>query len=513
MLSKPSTVILPLALLLCVGWERGRWRRADIWRIAPFFILALAMSAVTVIEQRGHVLRTGTAEWKLGMAERFIIAGKAVWFYAAKLLWPAPLTFVYPRWAVDAESLSSWMPLAGLIVVGIILWVRRRQGWTRAGLFGLGFFVAALLPVLGFFDVYYFRYSFVADHFQYLASAGLIAVVASGGAMVCRRTGWLGRRMGAVAVPVALLSLGALTWRQAHIYRDVETLWRDTLTKNPQCWMAHTNLSTLLNDKGELNESIWHCEQALRFKPDYAGAHNSFGVALLLLGRPQEAISHWDQALRLKPDFFQAQRNWGNALFQAGRVQEAIGHYEQALRINPHYADAHYNLGLALARTGQVPEAIEHYEQALRIKPDYAEAHNNLANVLLQAGKVQEAIGHYGQALRLQPDFADAYNNLAWLLATHTPAERGDAVRAVGLAQRACELTSDRRAGYLDTLAVAYAAAGRFSDAIATAQKAVELARSGGQSKLVGEYEARLELYRSGRTYRQPADTATPNNR
>jgi tetratricopeptide (TPR) repeat protein len=372
-------VILPLALLLCVGWERGRWRRADIWRIAPFFILALAMSAVTVIEQRGHVLRTGTADWKLSMAERFIIAGKAVWFYAAKLLWPAPLTFVYPRWAVDAESLSSWMPLAGLIAVGIVLWVWRRQGWARAGLFGFGFFVAALLPVLGFFDVYYFRYSFVADHFQYLASAGLIAVVVTGGVIVCDRAGPRGRQIGVVAVPVALLSLGALTWRQAHIYRDVETLWRDTLTKNPQCWMAHNNLGMALARTGQVQGAIGQYEQALQIKPDNAEAHNNLGNALVRLGRVQEAISHYEQALRTRPDFADAHNNLGNALLRAGNVQEAVGHYEQALQLKPDNAMAHYNLGNALVQLGRVQEAIGHYEQALRINPDFVEAQSNLA--------------------------------------------------------------------------------------------------------------------------------------
>jgi tetratricopeptide (TPR) repeat protein len=445
MLSKPSTVILPLALLLCVWWERGRWprsdrgwRRVDIRRIAPLFILALAMSAVTIIEQRGHVLRAGTTEWKLSMAERFIIAGKAVWFYAAKLFWPAPLTFVYPRWAVDAESLSSWMPLAGLIAVGIVLWVWRRQGWARAGLFGFGFFVAALLPVLGFFDVYYFRYSFVADHFQYLASAGLIAVVASGGAMVCDRAGPRGRQIGAVAVPVALLLLGALTWRQGHIYRDAETLWRDTLTKSPQCWMPHTNLSALLTHKGQLDESIWHCEQALRLKPDFAEAHYNLGAALEQAGRVQEAIGHYEQALRIKPDYAEAHNNLGNALLRAGKVQEAIGHYEQALQIKPDYAEAHNNLGSALVSLGRVQEAKEHYEQSLQIDPQYAQAHYNLGRVFLQEGNVGEAIECNVQALRIRPDFAEAHYNLGAALE-----QAGRVQEAIGHYEQALRIKPD----------------------------------------------------------------------
>jgi Tfp pilus assembly protein PilF len=356
MLSKPSTVILPLALLLCVWWERGAsprtdrgWRWADVRRIAPFLILALVMSAWTIIEQRGNILWTGTTEWKLSMAERLVIAGRAAWFYVAKVLWPVQLTFVYPRWAVDAGALSSWMPLAALIVVGVVLWRWRRQAWAQAALFGFGFFVAALLPVLGFFDVYYFRYSFVADHLQYLASAGLIAVVANGAATVCDRTGRLGQQMKLVTAAVAVLWLGALTWKQACIYQDLETLWRDTLAKNPRCWLADNNL--------------------------------------------------------------------GNMLLKQGRLQEAIGHYEQALMVKPDCAEAHGDLGNALVLARKLEQAIEQYEQALQIQPQNAAAHNNLGNALLRAGKVKEAIEHYEQALRLQPDFTLAQNGLARALA------------------------------------------------------------------------------------------------
>jgi tetratricopeptide (TPR) repeat protein len=201
--------------------------------------------------------------------------------------------------------------------------------------------------------------------------------------------------------------------------------------------------------------------------------------------------------------YAEAQNSLATTLFRLHSPQEAISHWEQALRLNPDYVEVHNNLGNALAGTGKIGEAIAHYEQALRIKPDFAVAHINLANALAGTGKTGEAIAHDEQALRIKPDFAEAYNNLAWLLATHTPAEGGDAVRAADLAQRACELTSNRRAGYLDTLAAAYAAAGRFNEAVATAQKAIELARAAGQPKLVGEYEARLELYRSGHAYFQ----------
>lgn len=406
MLSKPSTVVLPVVLLLCVWWQRGRWLRADIARIAPFFGVAVGMSALAVIEQRGNVLRAGTSEWQLGMAERLVIAGKGVWFYAGKVLWPVHQAFVYPRWELNAASLLSWVPLAGLGVIGLILWRYRNELRPRAALFGCGFFVAALMPVLGFSDIYYFRYSFVADHFQYLASVGLITLAASTGTAISRRLGRRGRNLGSLAAAVVLLMLGLFTWRQGRAYQGLETLWRDTLAKNPQCWMAHTNL--------------------------------------------------------------------GDALVRVGKVQEAIWHYEQALRFNTDFV-AHYHLSIAYVLVGEP----------------------------------QKAIGHLEQALKLKPSLAEAQNNLAWVLATLTPVQGGDPVRAMNLAQRACELTGNRSASHLDTLAVAYAAAGRFDDAVTTARKAIELARAGTQPQLVTEMEERLELYRNGRAYHPSADATS----
>ncbi|MGA2138669.1 MAG: glycosyltransferase family 39 protein, partial [Verrucomicrobiia bacterium] len=215
MLSKPSTVVLPLVLLLCVGWQRRRWRWLDMVRIAPFFGLALGTSALTIIEQHGHIVRDGMADWQLGVAKRLIIASKAVWFYAAKLLWPVKLAFVYPRWEVQADSFPSWLPLAGLVAVGMVMWVWRGQRRVQAMLFGVGFFVAALLPVLGFFDVYYFRYSYVADHFQYLACIGLISLAVSAGTAICERAGQWGRNLGTLAAAIVLLILGVCTCERA----------------------------------------------------------------------------------------------------------------------------------------------------------------------------------------------------------------------------------------------------------------------------------------------------------
>jgi tetratricopeptide (TPR) repeat protein len=467
--SKPSTVVLPLVLLLCVWWERGSWKRADILRVAPFFMLALGMSALTVVEQQRHIQVTGTAEWNLGMAARFVLAGKTVWFYAWKTLWPARLTFVYPHWELDPRSLWNWLPLGGLVIGGVLLWHWRRQSWARAGLFGCGFFVLALLPVLGFFDVYYFRFSYVADHFQYLADLGLIALAASAGTAIATRAGPWGRPWGTLVAALVLLVLGSATWSQAHVYHDMKTLWRDTLAKNPGCWMAHNNLGAAYSLEGNTRDAIGEYQEALRLKPDYADAHNNFGFALAQAGDIPEAVAHYQQALRIMPHHPEAHNNlatvlvqqgklpdaiehyqqalliksdsaelhWNlaNTLMQAGNLQEAIAHYQQALRISPDYAVAHGNLGVALEEAGRVPEAIEHFEQALRISPDYAAAHYNLGNLLSKQGKLSDGIVHYEQALRIRPNYAEAHYNLGVALE-----EAGRVPEAVAHYQQALRL-------------------------------------------------------------------------
>ena len=245
----------------------------------------------------------------------------------------------------------------------------------------------------------------------------------------------------------------------------------------------------------------------------YAEAHNILGLYLQRAGRVPEAIAQYEQALRFEPDHAKARNNLGNALRQTGNIPEAIEQYELAIRINPNLTETHINLGNALLTSGRTLEAIGQYEQALRINPDSAEAHRDLALALEQTHRPREAIAHYEQALRIRPDRPEIQNNLAWLLATLAPAEGGDPIRAVSLAERICQLTNNRMPPYLDTLAAAYASAGRFNDAIATAQKAIDLANSAALPTVAAQIEPRLQLYQRGQPYRRAADATTPPKR
>ena len=279
--------------------------------------------------------------------------------------------------------------------------------------------------------------------------------------------------------------------------------WEQALRLKPDYAGARTNLGLALATLGRTEEAIRQHQEALRLNPGYAEAHANLGAMLARLGKTEEAIEHYTEALRLKPDFAEAHNNLGNALTRLGRTDEAIEHYRQALLGKPDYADAHNNLGIALARLGKADEAIEHYRAALQLKPDYAPIYNNLGAALTQAGKTAEAIQQYGEALRLKPDYAEAQTNLAWLLATQEPGAGGDPIRAVQLAERACQLSRQQNVQHLDVLAAAYAAAGRFPEAVSIAEKGVRLAELTGQAALARDIQSRLELYRAGRPYRQ----------
>jgi tetratricopeptide (TPR) repeat protein len=569
LLSKTVTCSLPAVLLLLVWWKRGRIEKRDVLALAPLFVLGAVLGSVTASIET-HQLHASGEEWALSFVQRCLVAGRALWFYAGKLLWPRQLAFIYPRWEIDASVAWQYsFPLAALVVL-IVLWLlRSRIG--KGPLVAALFFAGTLVPALGFFNVYPFLFSYVADHFQYLACIGPITLVAGACAAICQRTGPRGRDLGTLAAAAVLLLLGVSTWQQTHVYQDVETLWRDTLTKNPKAWLAHNNWGVVLAQKGKLQEAMEHYEQALRFKPNYADAyynlgnslsqagriedaigryeqalriypdhaeaHNNLGLALDRAGRPQEAMEHWEQALRIKPHMAEAHYNLGNSLSQLNKLEDAIGHYEQALRFKPDYAEAHYNLGIALAILGRAQEAIGHWQQELRIKPDDAEAHYNLGIVLAKTGRPDEAIGHYEQALQLKPDNADAHyrlalalkgrgrfeaaiahyrkaleleprpilaqNGLAWLLATCPEAAWRNGNQAVELAQQAVQLSEGKYPEILDTLAAAYAEAGRFPEAVTTAGQALHLADAQANAALAESIRDRLKLYETNSPYHE----------
>ncbi|HMD61945.1 MAG TPA: tetratricopeptide repeat protein, partial [Opitutaceae bacterium] len=427
LLSKSVTATLPAALLLVIAWRRGRlaWRR-DILPLVPWLLVGACAGLLTAWVERNYIGARGQA-FDLGFVKRCLLAGRVVWFYIGKLFWPKDLAFIYPRWRVASDWTWSLGIVALVAAVAALYALRNR---SRAPLVAMLFFVGSLAPALGFFDVYPFIFSYVADHWQYLPCLGLIALASEGAASVARilvrRLQGVSRLAAGCALAAAatavLASLFLLTLRQCRIYRDVATLYTDTIEKNPDCWMAHNNLGAFLTAKGLPSEAIPHLEKAVRLKPDQADAHNNLGNALSKVpGRSGEAISEFEAALKLDPGMTEAHANLGRALVNTpGRLAEGIGHLETALRSsgdNPDYAPAHAELGIALENVpGRLPAAISEFEAALRLQPDGMDVRNDLGIALDRAGRPEEAVSQLEQVLRIRPDEPEAHNNLGNVL-------------------------------------------------------------------------------------------------
>jgi len=410
LLSKTITATLPVVLLLLAWWKRGKLGRHEILPTLPLFALGAGLGWITAWMEK-HVVGAMGQEWAFPWIDRLLIAGRAVWFYAAKLLWPHPIVYIYPKWPI--HSAWSWLLTLAAIAVPVALWLLRgRIG--RAPLVGVLAFVAGVAPTLGFIPHFLMRYFFVADHFQYLGSIPLIALVVGLAACGLARVGASPTLRAALAV-LALLHLGSLTWIQGHAYADEATLWRDTLTKNPESWVAHHNLGQILLVQGAAAEAVGHFEEALRIAPRLAEAHNNLGIALVRLGRDAEAAPHFEQALRLDPRLADAHINFGISLADRGRIDEAARHFEEAARLRPDLGGAHYNLGLIRLHQGRAEQAVRHLEQAVALESDDPLTRLQFGHALVRAGRPAEAAEQYRHALRLQPGWIEAERALSQL--------------------------------------------------------------------------------------------------
>jgi tetratricopeptide (TPR) repeat protein len=687
LLSKTAVAPLPIVLLGLAWWQRGRLKRRDVLRIVPFFILAAPAGLVSLWYQTHQAIGASLLDVRHDtFGSRLAGAGWAVWFYLYKALLPLNLSFIYPRWHINSTMLWSYVP--GVLVVAAILlfWLYRRS-WGKPLLLGMGYFVVMLGPILGFANIYFMRYSLVADHWQYFAIIGPITLVAVGIAWLCHARGrgrcWL---YNAVRVLLVLM-LGVLTWREAAMYKDLKILWTTTVARNPGSGIAHNNLATILLAEGKISEAIghlekavaiepnaadvrsnlgaallrqgrideaivqlrqairiqpdsvqahinlgnalsqqgqtaealmyfqkatelqpgaphtWysfgsalleaervddaivalrrsveldpkfvdaqlslgnallrkgqvseglaHLEEAVRINPGLAASHYTFGNALIQVGRSDDAIKQFQEALKIQPDFAPAENGLGNASFQRGQLDQAITYYRRALSIAPRFAEAHLNLANALAQKTQIDEAIAEFNLALELQPDLPEAHNNLGNILLGRGEVDKAVAQFQTALRLRQNFPEAHNNLAnaflrlgrpkeavgeyeaalsvaggnpellnnlaWLLATCPEPSVRDGKRAAELAQQATQVTGGNIPQILGTLAAAWAESGQFKEAIATTQRALEMAIAQTNTTQIEIARTRLKLYQANEPFRdeelRPRASVRPDSR
>ena len=379
MLAKTSTVMLPVMLLLYCWWKRGHVTGQELKRMIPYGAIAVTLGLITIYFQNHGGQGDNPVELG-GFVTRLIGAGTTIFFYLDKFILPRNLLPTYPRWTLDLPSFLQVLALPALAVLLFGLWTQR-EGWGRHALFGFGFFLLNLLPVLGLVNMRYFNISWVADHLVYLPMIGLVGLVVVGSEQLRERLS-PSRYLFAFGAISIVTVIELLLW-QSHSYarqfNNDETIWTYTIQYNPGAWVAHQRLGDALMHRERMSEAIEQFEQALKIKPDDRVARNNLGITLARTGRVSEAIEQFEQALKIRPDDAYAHDNLGVALMRTGRMSEAIEQFQQALKIKPDEFTARNNLGKALASTGRTSEAIEQFQQALKIKPDYAVARDNLA--------------------------------------------------------------------------------------------------------------------------------------
>ncbi len=375
LMTKTVTASLPAALLVVFWWKRGhiQWKR-DVLPLVPWFLVAAASGLFTAWVER-HIIGAEGSEYNLDLLQRALLAGRVIWFYFDTLLWPTNLIFTYPHWTVDAKVAWQYAFDIGLIALAAWFWSLRTR--TRGPLAALLFFGGSLFPVLGFLDIYPFRYSYVADHFAYLASLGVIVPLSAAATMAYDEISaptW--RRAAQVAVGALLAALAVLSNLQSRIYLDAKTLYRATLASNPDDWMAHQNLG-LIYSRGALHraEAITQFEDVIRLKPEHNRAHYNLGLQLFISGRGPEAIEHFQKAMQYAPKNLLIV---GNSLefigtiytSMPGRLPDAIATLDSAVALRPHDGESRNALGIALEKAGRTVEAKIQLDSAAVLRPD-----------------------------------------------------------------------------------------------------------------------------------------------
>jgi tetratricopeptide (TPR) repeat protein len=406
----PMTAPLPAALLVIFWWQRGNlsWKQ-DVRPLLPLFVLGAMGGLMTAWMERKVVGAEGI-DFELTLLQRGLVAGRVIWFYLGKLVWPANLVFMYPRWDINPAQWWQWLYPIATLGAFIGLWAMRRR-W-RGPLAAWLLFVGTLVPVLGFLNVYPFIFSYVADHFQYLASLSIIVLVSAGIATGLERASVPIRRSGVALCILLAGTLAVLTSKQSRMYRDVVTLYRTTLERNPDAWLPHNNLGTILSSQGQQQEAIEHFRAAIRAKPNYANGYLNLGMALADTGQLPEAFDHLHKAIELSPNSVDAHRALGDALTNAERHAEAIVVYQAALALRPDDSRTLNNLGAALTTIGRFSQAIEQLQKAVRLNPDYAEGRGNLGDALVKSGNLSEGIAELQRAAALEPQDAWTRSNL-----------------------------------------------------------------------------------------------------
>jgi tetratricopeptide (TPR) repeat protein len=335
---KTTACVLPAALILVIWLKGVQFRIKLLLLFIPYVAMGIA-SGLLVMWWEHHHQGTGFVNLHLGILEKLMIASRAVWFYAGKIFFPVNLAFSYPRWEINPADPSQYTWLLACLLTAAGIWVWRKK-LGKGVICALIFFVAALFPMLGFFPLYTFVYTWVADHYQYMASIGLIALAAAAVARLLSRTGKYANIIAPLIAAIILTACFVLTWRQCRIYTNLETLWNDTLKKNPDSWLAHNNLGAILSEQGKTDELIYHQICALDIAKCNPAVHpyviasmnRNLALAFRSQGKIERAISYSRNAVDIFPNDLENYYTLAELLESQGRFEEAAATAQKAFQ-------------------------------------------------------------------------------------------------------------------------------------------------------------------------------------
>lgn len=535
LLSKPSVVMVPVALAAVIWWKRGVKSWMDLDGLFPFIVLSLLTSGWAVWEQRYSSGAQGF-EWSQTLLDRLLLSGQIMWFYLHKLCWPEPLMFLYPQWEIKPGNIASYIPLISMAALGAVCWWKRNTRARYPGLV-LFWFVSMIFPVAGLFNVYFMRYAWVSDHFVYLAG---ISIFIGAGA------GWslLYRKQKSAARVLAVLVLAVCGWKSnqhARTFRDPETLWKAALEVNPGAWMAHNNLGLIFRDQGDRERAQYHLEQALQHNPNHYEAMNNLGSLLQDEGRQREALDYFDRALALKPELYHGWINRGNVLRDMGDIDGAYASFEKAAEYHPGLEVAWVNTALLAEGQNDSKRAIEAYtillksknlsdeqvggflferaykisnqgnvELALQFLNQAESLAPSLADIYLLKGELYErrfdyaaAEKAYRLALNRRPDWGAVLLRLSKVLAVHPDPEKRQIKEAFTMLDAMMAAGGKNVADIVDVYAMALAAAGRYGEAMQAQRHAMSLVTD--QPDQEKDMRTRLTMYENGKSYSLPS--------
>jgi tetratricopeptide (TPR) repeat protein len=524
LLAKPMLVTLPCVLLLLDYWPLGRlrWGRQNdakelqypdstgltckktspgrlIVEKIPLFMLTVASCITTVIAQQAEGAVRSMDRYTLSV--RINNALVSYISYIGKMIWPRRLAHLYLH---PGRNLPTSRPVIALVIlisvsVAVIYMARRRRDLAPL-LVGWLWYLGILVPVIGFVQV---GSQGMADRYTYLPSIGILIMVAWGAARLS--DGWRRRNMVfAISTGLLLICLTLCTRAQVKHWKNSLALFGHGVQVTSNNYNMHYHYANALLKDGRLDEAAFHYQTVLRINPRFERAYGELASSLYKQGRFDEAISVCKKRLRIGKPAAIIYHRLGMAYARKGARILAIQSFKESLRLDPDAVPPHDNLARLVMDLKNPDAAIRHLTEAIRLNPNIALTHVNLAIVLNRKGRTEEAITHFRQALRIRPRWEKPMSSLAWILATHSDPKIRNPAEAVSLAQRACKLANYEDPHFLDILAAAYAAAGRFKDAVATAEKALGIIASGDNKRRIQKIQDRLDLYRQQKPYRQP---------